>query len=711
MDPVKASVVPTYMADPMYHLAMRIPLYSTHTVDEIAKYFGAGPDSPVATTSKAPAPKDASGLRDPLDQPKPSRELNRSEKWLAETRTKLQSRNLYLVRRMYKVQNGGGRKDHLSDFIYCFRGVGFAAEGGVEGPPDLSELLINKRVTVPRTEDGSCDGFPADILISTLWDPEGWYLPRELPYFPRLMGYTLHKVKRRTHGKLFPTPSERAAEPLDSSSEEEDDGKDGKGKKKVKRTKERKEADGPGEMVFSMYFEYYNGGTLLSFMEKAMTRHVDGTNVSMPKVPETLMWHVLAEVGSAIITLQTGEHQLPGKAPETAKGWGCIVHRCINLTNVYLHFNTEDFDSTTESKRLEARCFPRVVLNNLRRAKLEDTEPYGTRFDRDGPPAAAWWDIYCLGLMLRKMLFFVDRRTTVKASGNQMYEHHKFTLPNTVREYADFKAPHDRDKDVYSADLINTLDMFDTAGNLQNNDLLTAANQARMPDIGTLKGVVRMAKKKVADYKGMAISALPQETRLASDISWAGPPDDNTGNVMLYRPRLRQGRDDVWSTAHEDLQKWDGPIEATRVEYTQDGVLIDGEKVAANQTGVIPFLHQHEKDAREGGKDGEKDTDKGKGKDTATDKDSGEKRKSPTDEFEAERQERRKRIRDERRADTILEAWNAVFFQGPRKPWWQDREEVIRVRGEIPFMDRWDEKYVGEFYQEWEEDYHEEDEG
>lgn len=712
----RAPVVPTYFPDPMYHLAVRIPLYSTQADRTVDTYAGPGPDSPGGATQK-----DQSGAEDPYNEEMPDRPLNRSQKWLKEMRTNLQSVHLYKVHRMYTDQE----RLQLSDKVYYFKGVGFPVEGA---PQEPSELIINRRKAVPREDKTTnCGEFPNEIEFSTLWDPvskreTGRYLLRDLPYFPRLMGYTLHKVKSRSHGKIFPSLLEHSKEQIVSSSESDQE-PDARGRTRPKKSKisPGKQNLSRGQNIFSMYFEYFNGGNIESFFRKSCERFVDGSQVSESKVPETLVWHVLAEIGSAIIKLQTGEHKLLGSNKAvTEKGWKPIVHRAINTTNVYLHFNEDDFNSSNQAKRLEARCFPRVVLNNFSMACEVDTAVDVAPLAEYEPPKKPWWDIYCFGVLLRKMIFFNDQRPHLEPSTDYVYENDSLILPDTLDEYQSPGDPRQvlkaRNK-VYSDPLINLLKMFDPPQGLltNNDDLLVPQNRASFPDINALKTAVDTAKQKVAEFKGMTLDTLPKETFKTSNVSWAGPQDDNTGNIMLYRPPKVE---DVvmWKQLEADLKNFQGPVKAARVEYTHNGVLIDGRQIQAGRMEVIPFrLDDEDEGGVKGNDKGKKKGKKRKRSPLAgdpnyenTNEADNQHRKNrtrtspPTDDpeaNEADYQLRRKIIRDQQRPDTLLETWNAVFFQGPRKPWWKGlKSGRDRVRGEIAFLHRWDEENEREFY-------------
>ncbi|KAK4158954.1 hypothetical protein QBC43DRAFT_168818, partial [Cladorrhinum sp. PSN259] len=226
---------------------------------------------------------------------------------------------------------------------------------------------------------------PPEIRFSVLNDPlTEFILPNET-YFPRLCGY-----------EIFRAPGQ----PLDEQPEQ-----------------------------VGLYYDYLNGKSLRNLLEV-----LSNPNCRQP-LPESFIWHVMAELGLAVESLLTGRsrggimelgrvsaHMMHPEHPSVlTAGWVPIVHRNITLDNVHLHFPYPSGDPSV-SKGEAKIMFPWVVLCNFSEANtIKDHKRrwnlsrgiYARLNNREGGPFTGrkpMWaeDIYALGVIFRKLVSFLD---------------------------------------------------------------------------------------------------------------------------------------------------------------------------------------------------------------------------------------------------------------------------------------------------------------
>ncbi|KAK4203169.1 hypothetical protein QBC40DRAFT_161179, partial [Triangularia verruculosa] len=297
----------------------------------------------------------------------------------------------------------------------------------------------------------------------------------------------------------------------------------------------------------ALYFKHYNGYNIRSLLAFS----TQGPLARQLHIDEIFIWHVMEQLSSAIIYMQTGITREELKEGVTAKkeAWRPFAHRNINPEHIYIHFeeesergqlpfteqetypSQEEQDEQTENLlNLSLRSvFPRIVLGSWSQANhLNDKKRFykcnrGERSealrkwergdDSDalddpwaGPKPELWEDIYLLGALLRRLVTVWDAQfaSTWKKGKWIDYE-------IDLERYKVKGARGDREGGPeYSSELLDLLEHFE----LNNDDIekggaCWAQDQfydrpdgRQFPDVDFLiKNVFPAARKKVQDEK------------------------------------------------------------------------------------------------------------------------------------------------------------------------------------------------------------------
>ncbi|KAK4234169.1 hypothetical protein C8A03DRAFT_18876, partial [Achaetomium macrosporum] len=293
-----------------------------------------------------------------------------------------------------------------------------------------------------------------------------------------------------------------------------------------------------GEMpdVWSLFFKWYNGGSLRNLMEM----YAD-PKIGAP-VPEPFIWHVMEQLSRAVIYLHTG---LTRKELRTKRGnwmskvekgeWTPLVHRGIREQNILLHFSEDGGGDSLD------RCFPRIVLEGFKRANLVTDDlswwHYAPAYSRSRTVKESIWrpepweDMYLMGEVFRRLVA-VHECGKMK-SGNRL----NFDVDRECRMSSYLSENlnlEPGERPAYSDDLINLLRKWEIPDLLA--DRAEPYDQAQhfsdhgiweqIPGIEFLtKEVLPMAAKKVKMYRTMGFGRLASEDEdgLMGDVSWVMP--------------------------------------------------------------------------------------------------------------------------------------------------------------------------------------------
>ncbi|AEO63681.1 uncharacterized protein THITE_2126151 [Thermothielavioides terrestris NRRL 8126] len=200
------------------------------------------------------------------------------------------------------------------------------------------ELVIIKKLKRLLRHDHAADvsnPMAAEIELSTVADP---LVRRQLPLYHPKMGQTpfpqLDAVQvhhRGTRGKAY------------------------------------------GDFDATLFYKYYNGGTLYDLMEKY--------RLANRMVPEGFIWHYVAEHGRALAWLHTGDipsreynvaHKAeigqPGKAVNRwrpALAWDALCHMDAHADNIWLHYPTEEEKAANPELRRFGDARPQIILGDF----------------------------------------------------------------------------------------------------------------------------------------------------------------------------------------------------------------------------------------------------------------------------------------------------------------------------------------------------------
>ncbi|KAK0610712.1 hypothetical protein B0T17DRAFT_122153 [Bombardia bombarda] len=335
------------------------------------------------------------------------------------------------------------------------------------------------------------------------------------------------------------------------------------------------EKDGSISSV-SMYAERLNGGTLDDLLALYVNLKEGGT------IPETFLWHVMEQLGRAIIFLQTGltrqdlEPFLSGQTdikPPRKHNWDVIVHRDIHQDTVRLHYANPD---AVDPEATWDDIFPRVVLTSFGKAgKFADKEDWWEHHFDAGESAgpskpSPSEDIYALGGLLRMMVVCRDHALAGVDDADWNIDRDTrmddYLGRNLGHLQPDQKAP-------YSDEFISALKRWEVPV-LQ----LGAPYHEHRGDImkgDILMELVREAAQRVAGYKQQNIDDLLSFDGECADVSWTRPNPRAT-DMMPFRPPVGIEGEEVagkdW--LDEAMKTLNGDWHAVKLSY-RDFILPD----------------------------------------------------------------------------------------------------------------------------------------
>ncbi|KAM7202914.1 hypothetical protein V8F20_004161 [Naviculisporaceae sp. PSN 640] len=500
-----------------------------------------------------------------------------------------------------------------------------------------SKLLVTKRAAIIHPDQGedisgtpmldSAEDIPAYLRFTNLPDKglvrwsKGRYLSRKLNYFPRLEHFSYQKVEYSPGWDLG-----------------------------IKKEKDP-------HLVFAGLYKYYNGGTLEQLMAKrdAIYRKYSSDNPQLRwtpyRLPETLIWHILSEIGQALLKLQTGEPRDDDEdkinGMKNTDEWKPIIHGRIVPRNIYLHFDEAALASQDEEKRLKASCFPQVILGNFSLAGFEEDEsddpadlpePNYYRYFHTHRLAAddqyeqvnrRWWDCWFFGLLFRKMLLFGDcgiinkSRTADPEGGDTRKKFPDYleeeTLGmikwSTLRYFGDAQGTEalaninnwygnpgwrDWDRELkegawsYESRLMTDYDNGVTPPGKHFSD-----DDVRpfIPNYEDIRNLVAVAKAKVAEFMARPMRELHRECQIADDHFG---PWDYEEDTMIYRPQKELGREyegvRIWNSQDavtSDMEPFLGPWSYLFIRYISEEIRMRNRPHAPGPeddiNDVLPF--------------------------------------------------------------------------------------------------------------------------
>ncbi|KAI0852647.1 hypothetical protein F5Y00DRAFT_258497 [Daldinia vernicosa] len=312
--------------------------------------------------------------------------------------------------------------------------------------------------------------------------------------------------------------------------------------------------------VYSLYFRFYNGGTLENLINRYFERRIP--------IPEHFVWHVAERLALAIRFFHFGAP--PGSNREQ-ENWEFIAHRDMVINNIFLHYHPRRSGRQPRAGQ-ETNAFPEIAVGDFGESNLanDDENWISNGIFSDGivhdwedmapleplsPSTAKVANLYFMGESLRKMV-----QTHIP------YDEHESDLdrPNrrpmrTVNNF--IPAPYA----PYSDELIELLANFEFPGS-DNGSLIDETvqdddgNDRPLSDfLPTPEWVVDtmlpLARRKVRRYRG--IGNKPAGYYTALDVSWTRPKKFMPYEYII--PPFVQVEDDADEVPNSNLhsyQRW-----------------------------------------------------------------------------------------------------------------------------------------------------------
>ncbi|KAI0117144.1 hypothetical protein F4814DRAFT_459363 [Daldinia grandis] len=277
-----------------------------------------------------------------------------------------------------------------------------------------------------------------------------------------------------------------------------------------------------GNAVYSLYFRFYNGGSLDQLLEKYFERLIP--------VPEHFIWLVAERLLQALRFFQFG---LPPGSNYDSEDWEFISHRDLFPANIFIHYHSRRPGRLPIAGR-ETNAFPQIVIGDFGEANMEND---GDDIISSGVLADGivhkWEDMdvkakltnilvrYFMGEILRRMVqthipYDAGESDLDRPNGRPMS-----TINNHIA------APYT----PYSDELLDMLANFEIPGG-ENGALITETIEDGdgndvplsdyVPEIEWLvETMLPLARRKVRRYRG--IRNRPAGYFDALDVSWTRP--------------------------------------------------------------------------------------------------------------------------------------------------------------------------------------------
>ncbi|KAI0910345.1 hypothetical protein F4823DRAFT_561977 [Ustulina deusta] len=269
-----------------------------------------------------------------------------------------------------------------------------------------------------------------------------------------------------------------------------------------------------GNGTYSLYFDYYNGGTLGQLEEQYISRQLP--------IPEHFIWHVFLTLIEAVRYLHTG--CLPGEDNEP-HGWVPIHHRDIAPNNIFLHYAERPASEVAPPEGFQTNAFPEIVLGGFGHGAVEgdDARKIGWGRWNEIGETAPWQDTYAVFSTIKR-------------------------LCNEINDYIQ------GDDMPYSADLLTLLEAWEY-GNCANSSItesqldangVSIPNRQLIPDLNDMVDMaLPLARRVVRRYRRPG-GVMPVDWYRQLDVSWTKPkslmpyewwplPNDDEGENIVYQ--------------------------------------------------------------------------------------------------------------------------------------------------------------------------------
>ncbi|KAK4185604.1 hypothetical protein QBC35DRAFT_389141, partial [Podospora australis] len=304
--------------------------------------------------------------------------------------------------------------------------------------------------------------------------------------------------------------------------------------------------------------KYYNGGTVLDliYSYKNMGK----------SVPETFIWHYIAQMGRALCYLHTGNspdprfnaanavgafqedmEDHPARKSVLKAGWQPIVHGAPNATHMYLHYPSEDEKYRSKALGNFSDSRPLIALGNFVGSSQATDAGWlriANRLPPDMPEKETWVDKYEFAHTLWHLIFAFDPSVHHWERNPEYPEGHR------MPRWKDFGPPR-RSGDDARSPLVPQRSLFeeDVLRRDYSKELLAYADRFRYL---------------LAAYpKDIEPTDLFQRLRFSNASDWARWPS----NDQLYGETIMVADWKLWAaTPHE--RDWEN------VKWTQD-LLVD----------------------------------------------------------------------------------------------------------------------------------------
>ncbi|KAK2604568.1 hypothetical protein N8I77_007485 [Diaporthe amygdali] len=169
------------------------------------------------------------------------------------------------------------------------------------------------------------------------------------------------------------------------------------------------ELDDPMEAdysIYSLYFEYCNGGTLENI--------IDAYQAKLIAIPEHFIWLVAEQLFLALATLNFGRQHDPDDDDQSYEpgDWARIYHRDLTANNTFINYPPRRSGRIPKAG-MESNAFPEIVVGDFGMSAIEGDDPstlppsiYPAPDDDeedDETVLAPWEDICSAGEILRTM--------------------------------------------------------------------------------------------------------------------------------------------------------------------------------------------------------------------------------------------------------------------------------------------------------------------
>ncbi|KAI8961043.1 hypothetical protein F5Y11DRAFT_327848 [Daldinia sp. FL1419] len=305
---------------------------------------------------------------------------------------------------------------------------------------------------------------------------------------------------------------------------------------------------------WTLYFQYYNGGTLESLIEQYYELN--------RAIPETFIWNVALHLGKALAYLHTGRTE---EEPYGVKGWARIYHRAVAPSNILLHYSAHA-PGKIPRMGIEQNAFPQIILSDFSHSAIEgdDTALLKPGLHPNESEPTVWEDIYHYGSVLRLMCMThipLGIGLPPFAHKNERGEEAWSQRPDSrlIEEAALYPIWGHDEYPGYSSDLLNALKRFEWI-NQEKEEIEVQDNKENLfPNMDWIMGsLIPLAEQKVTEYR---TGPKPDRFYTDRDVSW-------TRSDVLPPPITLEDRDeDTLKSLQDQLQLDKGLMKFCEIQF------------------------------------------------------------------------------------------------------------------------------------------------